>query len=74
MVAHHVDYGAVRTARIVQIGDAITYAGAQVQQGQCRLAGDPCIAVGHASHAAFKQTQNGAYLRQRAQCRQKMHL
>jgi hypothetical protein len=58
VVADDVDHRGVGTTGIVQVGEAVAEAGAQVQQGAGRLAGDAGIAVGRAGGDALEEPEH----------------
>jgi hypothetical protein len=60
VVAHDVDDGHLALARVVQVGQAVAQAAAQVQQRGGGLAGHAGVAVGGAGGHALEQGQHGA--------------
>ena len=74
VIADDVDNRRRRPARIVQIGEAVGEAGAEMQQRRGRLAGDPAVAVGGAGRDALEQAQHAAQTRIGVERADQMHL
>ena len=62
MVADDVDDGHLALARVVQVGETVAEAAAEVQQGRSGPAGHARIAVGGAGGHALEQAQHGTHL------------
>ncbi|KAG1529950.1 hypothetical protein G6F50_017649 [Rhizopus delemar] len=62
VVTHDVDHGGAGALGVVQVGQAIAQARAQVQQRGGRLVGHARVAVGRARHHAFEQAQHATHL------------
>lgn len=74
VVADDVDHRRARALGVVQVGQAVAQARAQVQQRGGRLVGHARIAIGRARHHAFEQAQHAAHLRFAIQRRDEVHL
>ena len=66
--------GVSRPARVVQVGEAVGEAGAEVQQRRGRLAGHARVAIGGAGHHALEQAEHAAHPGDRVERRDEMHL
>ena len=73
VIADDVDDRRAGALGVVQVGQAVGQARAQVQQGRRRLFRHARIAVGGAGHHAFEQAQHAAHLRLAVQRRDEMH-
>ena len=62
VVAHDVDHGRPRPTSVVQVGHAVAEPRAEVQQGGCRSAAHPGIAVGRAGDDTLEQAEDAAHL------------
>jgi hypothetical protein len=62
VVADDVDHRRVALAGVVQVGQAVAEAGAEVQQGGGRLVGHAGVAVGGAGGHALEQGEHAAHL------------
>jgi hypothetical protein len=74
VVADDVDHRHLALAGVVQVGQAIAQAAAQVQQGRGGLVGHARIAVGRAGGHAFEQGQHRAHARLVVQRGDEVHL
>ena len=74
VVADNVHHRHLAFAGVVQVGQAIAQAAAQVQQRSCRLVGHAGVAVGGTGGYAFKQGQHGAHFGFAVQRGHKVHL
>ena len=74
MVADDVDDRRRRSARVVQIGEAVGEAGAEMQKRRGGLAGDAAVAVGGAGRDALEQAQHPAQARVGIERADQMHL
>ena len=61
VLANHVDHRAAGLAGIVEVGEAIAEAGAEVQQSHCRFIGHAPITISRAGHHAFEQAEYRAH-------------
>jgi hypothetical protein len=73
MLADDVDDWHVRSARIVEIGQAIGKTRAEVKQSACRLLRHACIAVCGSGDNAFEQTENATHFCLPVECGDNMH-
>ncbi len=62
VVADHIDQRGVAAAGVVQVGQPVTHAGTEVQQGGGGLPGHPGVAFGGTSHHALEQAQHPEHL------------
>ena len=74
MVADDVDHRGMGTTGIVQVGEAVSEAGAQVQQGAGRLAGDAGISVGRSGGDALEEPEHRPHARDVIQRGHEVHL
>jgi hypothetical protein len=74
VVAHDVEHGHAALARVVQVGQAVAQAAAQVQQCGGGLACHARVAVGRARGHALEQRQHGAHLGFAVERGDKVHL
>ncbi len=74
MIADDDHHRSMGPARVVQIGEAVTQTGAQMQQHRGWLFGHPCIAVSRTGGRTLEQRQDSAHLRHRIQRSHEMHL
>ncbi len=74
VVADDVDHGHPALACVVQVGEPVAEAAAEVQQGRGRLAGHARVAVGGAGSHALEQAEHGAHLRRAVERGDEMHL
>ena len=58
MIANNIDHGGIAPAGIMQIGQTIAGAGAEMQQGAGRLARHARIAIGRARSDPFEQAEH----------------
>jgi hypothetical protein len=74
VLAHDVDQRHPRLAGVVQVGQAVAQAAAQVQQGGGGPVGHAGVAVGRAGGHALEQGQHGAHRRRGVQRGDEVHL
>ena len=74
VLAHDVDDRRVRLLRVVQVGETVGEARAEVQQGRGGLPGHPVIAVGGACQHALEQAQHAAHARHLVEGGDEVHL
>src|SRR5262249_369111 len=60
--------------RIVQVGESIPQAGAEMQKSRCRPVCHAVVAIGRASRDAFKEAQYAAHTLDPIEGRHEMHL
>jgi len=63
VVTDHIENGGMRSLRVVQIGNAIGKAWAQVQQGERGFVSHASVAICRSRDHTFKQTEHGPNLR-----------
>ena len=73
VVADDVDDRRRRAARVVQIGEPVGEAGAEMQERRGRLSGDAAVAVGGAGGDALEQAQHAAQARVGIERADQMH-
>ena len=74
VVADDVDHRRVGPAGVVQVGQAVAEAGAEVQQHRGRAAGHAGVAVGRAGGDALEQGEHAAHLRHVVERGDEVHL
>ncbi len=74
VLAHDVDDRRAGLAGVVQVGEAVGEAGAQMQQRQARPAGHARPAVGRAGRHALEQAEHAGHALHPVQRRDEMHL
>ena len=74
VVADDVDDGRAAAAGVVQVGQAVAEAGAQVQQHRCGPAGHAGVAVGGAGGDALEQREHRVHLGHAVERRDEVHL
>ena len=74
VLTDHIDNGAPRAPRVVEIGGAVAEAGSQMKQGQRGFVHHPAIAIGCASDDPFKQPEYGSHAGLFIDCGDQLHL
>ena len=74
VVADDVDHGHPALARVVQVGESVAQAAAEMQQGRGRFAGHACVAIGRARGDALEEAEHGAHFRRAVERGDEMHL
>ncbi len=74
VVADHVQERRARASRVVEVGDAVGEAGAEVEQRHRRAIGEARVAVGRARAHAFEEREHGAHARDAVERRDERHL
>ena len=74
MVADDVDHRRRRLVGVVDVGEPVGHAGAEMQQGRRRVVGHPVIAVGRAGDHPLEEAEHAAHAVDPVERRDKMHL
>ncbi len=69
---HH--HRRVRASRVVQVGEAVPEAGAEVQEGGSGRVAHACVPVGRARGSSLEEGEHPMHLRHRVEARDKVHL
>ncbi len=74
VLAHHVDDARIGLLGVVQIGEPVGEAGAEMEQGRGRFPSHPVIAVGGPRQHPFEEPQHAAHARHLVEGGHEMHL